>query len=734
MACRGGGAPARDSEESGGTVDPISLGMATATLAAVGSGMANEAGRQLYTLVGGLFGAGTRAPDRTAGLTALAPELAEAARHDPVVAARLAELGRLAELSLPGPATLAVSQPPPPVRTFVDRQEPLRRLRREAARKHDGRPRRVLLHGPEGVGTTGLAVQFGAGEEHRFPDGRLYVDLASGPGGAPLDAETALRTALTGLGVADRDVPPGPRERAALFARLLTGRRLLVILDHAHSAAQVGPLLASSPGVLTLVVAHRRLTGLDAETVEVAPLTRRHARELLTRAAGKEAVDRLGPALPATLARCAGSPYALWATAAHVADGGRDPARTPVPAAPHPDEALLDGLYDDLEPDLARVHRRGALWPWHTVTAGPVAAAAGLDETTAAALLDRLVERRLLDQPEPGRYRYRPSVRRHAERRAGREDGVAGCARAVERTLQWYLRFAVAADLDALPQRWHLGAAYARAAPGTYPDPGAALAALLAERGNLVQAVLAAREYGFGDMACSLAEALWTVLLKAGHHEELLPALRAAAQAADTICPGTRMAGRLHTYLASALIETLAFDEAEREAAAALEAERRAEHLRGQATAVETLGRVQLARWAFREADELFAEAGRIADRIGPDDDGFADLPRVRALLQRFRGRAQRGIALRDNLPLDEAEGRLREAMRFFDATGEAYNGARARTDLAELYVLSGRREAALPLIDRALETLTGENAHQHVAYLRALRDGHAAGPPEPRD
>ncbi|MFD5701179.1 tetratricopeptide repeat protein [Streptomyces lasiicapitis] len=730
-------------------MDPISAGV-TWTLAAVATGMAGEVGKQLHLLVGGLFGGRTRAPDRSTELAALAPQLLEAARRDPVVAARLAELQGLAQRTFQEPVVLSVAPPPPAIRTFVDRQKPLGALRREALRKHDGRPRRALLYGPEGIGTTGLAVQFAAGAHDRYPDGRLYVDLADGHAGTGLDAEAALRSALRGLGVPDTDIPPGPADRAALFQRLVDGRRMLVILDHAHSAAQVGPLLAASADVFTVVVARRRLPGVDAEAIAVEPLSRRHSLQLLKEASGADVAARLGPVLPATLARCGGSPYALWATAAQC-EAGLLPgagARTGAPTgggsgddstyddSPYGGSVtgedafldLLDDIYRTLDPGLARLYRRGALWPWPAVTAGPVAAAAELDEAVAVAGLDRLVELRLLEPAGPGRYRYRPLVLRHAERMASRDDRSAGCSQALNRTVHWYLRFAVQADLDALPERWHLGAAYQQATRGTYPDRGRALAALLDELGNLVQAVLVAREFGFGDTACSLTEALWAVQLKAGRHETLLPALRAAAQVADTVCPGTKMAGRMHTYLASALIETLGFDEAEREAEAALVAERRAGHLRGQATAVETLGRIKLARWDFQGADALFVESGRIADGIGPDDDGHADLPRIRALLQRFRGRAQRGIALRENLPLDEAEARLKDAMRFFDEHGERYNGARARTDLAELYVLSGRRDAALPLIDWALEALAGENAGYHLAYLRALRDGGGDG------
>jgi hypothetical protein len=92
----------------------------------------------------------------------------------------------------------------------------------------------------------------------RFPDGQLYADLrAFGP-------EPVLATLLRQLGLPDEDIPPSVADGAVLFRRSPADRRALVVLDHARSAAQVQPLPAPAPDVVTLVVARHPLLGLDA--------------------------------------------------------------------------------------------------------------------------------------------------------------------------------------------------------------------------------------------------------------------------------------------------------------------------------------------------------------------------------------------------------------------------------------------------------------------------------------
>jgi len=244
------------------------------------------------------------------------------------------------------------------------------------------------------------------------------------------------------------------------------------------------------------------------------------------------------------------------------------------------------------------------------------------------------------------------------------------------------------------------------------------VAALAAEAPGLVEAVHAADDFQDRDTIVLLCQALWPLQLKAGHHDILLPALRTGAHTADQHFPGTRTAGALHAQLAHTLTELRRWDEAEPEALAAARDERAAGHVRGHASAVEFLGLLRLRQWRFEEAYACFEEAYGILDGIGPSDEGAADLPRARALLERHRGRALRGLGRRE-----EAVQRLERALRFFRESGEAYNTARTLTDLAETHLDGGEPDTARPLIDEALAALARENAEYQVAWLRVLRE-----------
>ncbi|RII19549.1 Regulatory protein AfsR [Streptomyces sp. YIM 130001] len=713
-------------------MEPITMSAVTTMASAMGTGMASEAGRRLVNLLGGLVGLEERAPDSGTDWGPLVQVLCDQAREDPETALRLAHIMAMTRSTLTPPTASRTPRLPPGTPYFENHRAPLRRLAKEAGRRPGTHPRAALLHGPPGIGTTGLAVEFGRSEARRFPDGCLYVDLRSDP-----DASAALRQALVTLGVPEQRIAAVPARREAEFAELVAGRRMLVVLDHARSAAQVRPLLTASPSVFTVVVARRPLVGLDAASVEVEPLAPRNALRLLTRVAGKQAVDALGDGVDVELERCGGRPRAIRLVGAGLVTAPPDEeARTVTPDDPL--HAAADRAYRALDPDVARLHRRCALWPWPALRSGPAAAAAQIGEDEAALALEELAGRGLLEGDPVAGYRHPPAVRRHAEEAAMREERVAGCLRAVERTVRWYVDLAVDAGTAALSQRWQIGATQAPA-PGRYADPGAALAALGAELDGAVQAVLAAREYALGDTACVLVQGLWPIQLKDGRHEQMLPALRAGVEVAEDVCPNTRMAGRMYTFLASALIEMREYSAAEAAARSALAAEEHAGHLRGRATATETLGRLRLVQWRYEDADELFVAAGRILDGIGPGDEGAADLPRFRALLDRHRGRARTGQAMRGLRSWDDPEQLLLSALRFFrgESDGvapETYNAARTLTDLAELYFFSGRREQAVLLTDDAIRALEGERAEYHVAHLRALRRSCVGGPdlPEP--
>ncbi|WP_371663766.1 tetratricopeptide repeat protein [Streptomyces sp. NBC_00280] len=700
-------------------LDPISLGAISAVLGAVGSGMGSEAGRWAWETAGGLVrrvtGREVAAPTTPGGLTEVARLVHDGVLNDPQLARAwtLFAQGVPVRDALPGTFARRAGLPASP-RFFTDRQEALKTLDKEATRAFDGRPRLALLHGPEGIGTSTLAIHWGWRQQARFPDGQLYADLRA------LGSDAALGTLLRQLGLPDEEVPPAAADRADLLRRCLADRRLLLVLDHAQSAGQVRALITSAPGVVTLVVARQPLAGLDALRVPVGPLARKDAVRLLTDLVGKPAIGAARATLPGVLDRCAGSPYALRAaaprlTAVAPAAITQSPVGDPVPDVPDAVGAAAEDSYRLLSPDAARLYRLAGLYAWPDLDAAAAARAADLAEAEAARLLEELADALLLEHTGSGRYRYRPAVRAHAERVAAATDGIAACSAAVARTVEHYLHLAVGAARAALPESWRVPAG---TSPVSYGDRGTAVAALAAEAQNLVQAVRAAEEFRDWDTVVRLCQALWPLQLKAGHHDVLLPALQTGARTADAHFPGSRTAGSLHAQLAHSLTESRRWDEAEPEALAAARDERAAGHTRGHASAVEFLGLLRLRQWRFTEAYDSFEEAARILDGIGPTDEGAADLPRARALLERHRGRALRGLGRRD-----EARERLERALRFFRDSGEAYNTARTLTDLAETHLDGAESTAALALVDAAIEALGQENAVYHLAHLRILRE-----------
>ncbi|MFF6888115.1 BTAD domain-containing putative transcriptional regulator [Streptomyces sp. NPDC012421] len=235
------------------------------------------------------------------------------------------------------PATLAEAGPALPARTgrvrtpsqlpadsrvFTGRRNELRYLDETLAPRDPGRDAPVAcVVGPPGAGKSALAVHWGHRAADDFPDGRLYADLRD-TAGRPRRAAAGpvLRGFLRALGVAPRQIPDGLEERAALYRGLLADRRVLVVLDHAGSFEDIGPLLpGDGPGRVLVTGSELLMDGGTATTLRLGGLAREEAVRLLARSAGarRVAADPAGAAELVGL--CAGLPVALRAAGARLA-------------------------------------------------------------------------------------------------------------------------------------------------------------------------------------------------------------------------------------------------------------------------------------------------------------------------------------------------------------------------------------------------------------------------------
>jgi predicted ATPase len=137
--------------------------------------------------------------------------------------------------------TARVELPVPPT-PLVDRERDVAEL---AARLHRAEVRLVTLTGPGGIGKTRVAIEAATRVAASFPDGVVFVDLATVD-----DPAAVIPTIAESLGV-----PPHGQTLAAL-THAIGAQRLLLVLDNLEqvtgAATELGELLASCPGLVVL--------------------------------------------------------------------------------------------------------------------------------------------------------------------------------------------------------------------------------------------------------------------------------------------------------------------------------------------------------------------------------------------------------------------------------------------------------------------------------------------------
>lgn len=360
-----------------------------------------------------------------------------------------------AELPLPS----CPVQLPADIAGFTGRTAQLRELTAllASAGRVDAAPVVASISGIGGVGKTTLAVHAAHTVAGHFPDGQLYLDLTGRTAGVkPTEPDAALAVLLRAVGVADRAMPHSVAERAALYRTLLSGRRMLVVLDNAADAAQVRPLLPAAAGCAVLVTARSRLTELDSAAFwDLDVLTTAESVELLAAVVGAGRVAEDPDATGALIDACARLPLAVRIAGARLATRPEWPVRALADrlsdARHRLDELRLGDLavratlqvsYRMLpaaEPggeDSARAFRLLGAVDATEFALSTAAAVLGTDERAAEAALERLVDARMLETPRPGRYRLHDLVGLLARELADQAESPASRAAARERAVR----------------------------------------------------------------------------------------------------------------------------------------------------------------------------------------------------------------------------------------------------------------------------------------------------------
>ncbi|MFB6719701.1 BTAD domain-containing putative transcriptional regulator [Kribbella sp. NPDC056345] len=412
-----------------------------------------------------------------------------------------------AAVRAPAVAAVRPSQLPPPPGAFFGREDELDEL--------DEADGLVLLTGMAGIGKTGLALQYAHQVADRFGDGQLYIDLCGHATGPALDPMTALGQLLRGLGADSKQAWESVADATAEYRSVLSGRKLLVLLDNAASADQVRPLLPATSGCLTVVTSRNKLTGLiaseGAHRIGVGELPSEDAYALLTRLVGADRLAAEADGAAALIQACAGLPLALRIAAAQLAD---EPHRTladylteleerGAAALALPDDehsaviAAFDLSYQRLDPATRQLFRRLGLVPGLDFTVDAVAALNGTTPSAARHAIRKLTAAHLLEEHAPGRYRFHDLLRDDSRHRAESEDSPEARDEALERLYAWYYQTKLAAaSMVARIRRLPPAPAMPDATPAiAFDDPQDANHWLRAEMRNIAAAVRAAADH-----------------------------------------------------------------------------------------------------------------------------------------------------------------------------------------------------------------------------------------------
>ncbi|MGK5743173.1 BTAD domain-containing putative transcriptional regulator [Micromonospora sp. URMC 103] len=679
------------------------------------------------------------------------------------------------DLALTGPErrpAVPVRALPRAIQDFTGRQDTLARLIKEI---DEDRTRVQLIDGMAGSGKTTLAIHLATALADRYPDAQLFVDLHGHSEREPVAPAAALAALLRQLGVPGERVPADADERAALWRSELADRRAVVVLDNAASAAQVAPLLPSGRGTLTLITSRRRLTGLDeGRPSSLAVLDPEEGIDLLALIVGRERVAAEPEAAAEVVRGCGYLPLAIRLAAARLAHrprwriadlaarltDGRD-ALTELVAGDRSVGQAFALSYAQVTPAAQRMFRMLGLHPGTTIDARAAAALADLPLADAEHLLDELVDAHLLDETDPGRFRFHDLVRDYARRLTAEVTSNAERSAAVERLLNVHLHLVVAAGrrINRSASRAPLSlppvARPDLTEAGTPPD----VEWLDADRLLLIAMIRLAEATGWEIYCWQLAHAGWSYWYAHGHLDDLIEAHSIGLRAAERLGDDAAVAA-MHNYLASGYHRRARYGEAIASMEIALRLRSRLGDRVGQAATHRNVaivhalrGNVATALRHLRDAMDLLRPedddgavvsilgnqaaillgAGRLAEALAVSRKQLLSARSAGSLYDAAMAMGHVGAARARMGHGEPALRRLRAALAIKRRLGNRYGVGELLNELGVFERAGGDPEAAMALHREALVAMSdagdrlGQCASRNL-LARALRDAGDAG------
>lgn len=623
------------------------------------------------------------------------------------------------------------------------------------------------IGGTAGVGKTALALHWAHQVADRFPDGQLYVDLRGfGPSSVAADPTAVIHGFLDALGVPGERIPSSLEGSAALYRSMLTGRRVLVVLDNAHDEQQARPLLPGSPGCVALVTSRRQLASLiaieGAYPVTVEVLAPAEARELLSRRLGRERVTAESKAVTDLAELCARLPLALVIAAARAAirpslplaeltaelraAAGRLDALDAGDAASNV-RAVYSWSYRQLTKAAAAMFRFLGVHPGPDITEPVAASLAATTPAAARQMLAELARAHLITEHRLGRFALHDLLRAYATEQASATDDPAELHAARHRALDHYLHTAHRAAMLLSPakQQIRLEPPHPGTSSEAIGDEQQALAWFDAEYQVLLATAARAAEEGWHTHAWQIPCVAEHFFFRRGHWLGLAEVLRAAVDAVERVddlvgqAYARRSLGRASARLGS-------YAEATAHLIRALDlfrllGDRTAEahihldlggSLELQGRYREALTHAEQARDLFRSAGDSMGQAGAQNNigwyqiRLGNYEPAIAECQRALTGFRRSGFRRGEGSAL-DSLGYAhhqlgdyvQAIAHGQEALRIFRTLGDRYDEAEILTHLGDALQASGDHQAACNAWHQALAILD-DLQHPDAAQVRA--------------